>query len=501
MEFGHPMKISPRTIGLVLAAVFLLGEGAAGAKEFSGEECPNHATDTAVVWCGSSSDLSFEKLAALVAPILALSPDEPLLEGASGKAIRLPEAMPFETKPDAPVVYYRLRNVLTSHHGKAAAVTEDFSDKNASLLHLDAIDALELEYFYYYRGEAGVGSHVHDLESTEFKIEVLKRPDCSCPYALRVGKVLAKAHGIDWFDNALYLEKGEEAKFPMTIMVEEGKHASCPDRNGDGIYSPGYDINRRINDAWGVRDVIRSGSLVTGAYQSWMTKPRPPDYLVVPPLPKDSALYPEFSKDRRHLTKDKAVYQIRPFPMSESAAGDEKLKKMVAEKSKKKKERWPEVSEGTNLVKWLEKEPFLKSIGVAYRYDGDHGLAVTFPLLIVKNFEFPVAGGWLVHRITFDDHNFQDFSYSVLYTRSASRWVGGYFAAGYDKDKKPSGAVDRNFLVEGGIKFRFNLEHSFLKPLTKVTTRFWGLRVGIRNLGVPSIEHLGYVVEVGAGVW
>jgi hypothetical protein len=117
----------------------------------------------------------------------------------------------------------------------------------------------------------------------------------------------------------------------MTILVEEGKHASCTDRNGDLQYSPGYDINRRINDAWGIRDIIRSGSLITGSYASWMTKARSPDYLVVPPLPPDSPLYSRFAKDRRRLTQDKAVYQVRSFPSSEIAADDPLLLKKIEE--------------------------------------------------------------------------------------------------------------------------------------------------------------------------
>ena len=41
----------------------------------------------------------------------------------------------------------------------------------------------------------------------------------------------------------------------VTLLVEEGKHAVAPDRNADGVYTPGYDVNKRIKDAWGVRDV------------------------------------------------------------------------------------------------------------------------------------------------------------------------------------------------------------------------------------------------------
>lgn len=45
---------------------------------------------------------------------------------------------------------------------------------------------------------------------------------------------------------------------PLHVLVEEGKHATSPDRNADGLYSPGYDVNRRTPDAWGIRDTLRN---------------------------------------------------------------------------------------------------------------------------------------------------------------------------------------------------------------------------------------------------
>ena len=50
--------------------------------------------------------------------------------------------------------------------------------------------------------------------------------------------------------------------FPVRVLVEEGKHASILDRNGDGVYTPGYDVNSRVNDAWGLRDVLGSSVLM-----------------------------------------------------------------------------------------------------------------------------------------------------------------------------------------------------------------------------------------------
>src|SRR5262245_57167766 len=74
--------------------------------------CKGPKEDPDIVWCGSSPQLTFEKLAAYLGPILAFSPDEPLLKGTSGASIIIPEAMPFEEPSKGPVVYYRLRNVI-----------------------------------------------------------------------------------------------------------------------------------------------------------------------------------------------------------------------------------------------------------------------------------------------------------------------------------------------------------------------------------------------------
>ena len=35
------------------------------------------------------------------------------------------------------------------------------------------------------------------------------------------------------------------------------RHGLATDKNGDGVFTPGYDVN----DAWCVRDIIRTGML------------------------------------------------------------------------------------------------------------------------------------------------------------------------------------------------------------------------------------------------
>ena len=60
------------------------------------------------------------------------------------------------------------------------------------------------------------------------------------------------------------------------------KHASCTDKNGDGVYTPGYDVKVRINDAWGVRDVLGQGVLFSGGFESWFAETGVPKHRVYP---------------------------------------------------------------------------------------------------------------------------------------------------------------------------------------------------------------------------
>jgi hypothetical protein len=91
------------------------------------------------------------------------------------------------------------------------------------------------------------------------------------------------------------------------------------------------------------------------------------------------------------------------------------------------------------------------------------------------------------------------------YAKSASRWVDGYFAAGWEHDvvDVPEGGTRaRNlFVTETGVKIRVNIHHTPLKLLAKLGTDFWGLRVGIRTVDLWSFDQIGYVVEFGAGSW
>ena len=307
----------------------------------------------------------------------------------------------------------------------------------------------------------------------------------------------AKAHGVNWYDNTLVVD--EETKFPITLLVEEGKHASCTDKNGDGYFTPGYDVNRRVNDAWGVRDVIRGGGLFSGGFESWFAKVRSPEDRVFPPLPEDSALRARLGSDDV-ASALRVTYALRPFPQPELAASDPKLVPFIADKGSPD---WPEIAEASefkNFQRWIESDSFIKSISTALRTDGDLGVSFTFPLFIVKNFSDPLAGGWVLNRIYLTDERLRDFSYGILYTSSASRWLDGYFSFGYEADKDDSGATHRAWVAETGIRFRANIRHSPLRFMSKLTD-FWGLRGGIQYKGLLPVREIAFVVEVGSGVW
>lgn len=465
--------------------------------------CCDHSIQ-AIVWSGTNPKMTIRELAGYCGPTMWFSPDEPLLKETGGKDVMLPEPFPFEGSSSTPVVYYRVRTILITEDADETAFIHDSTDKNNSIIDLRQIDGFDLDYFFYYPAEEGMGSHEHDIESAEFTIVVWQRDDCpECPYNLVVTRVVAKAHGVHWYDNIL--EVDEYTKFPMHILVEEGKHASCTDKNSDGYFTPGYDVNKRVNDAWGVRDVMRTGTLFTSGYQAWMTKVRRNEHRVFPPLPEDSPLREHHSQDSIYAPNN-AVYSLRPFPSAEKAEPD--LYHFIADKGNP---NWPKQQPHTELTRfqrWIsETGAFVKSLSVALRADGDLGISVIFPLFIVKHLQEPLGGGWFVNRIYFKDKDLRDFAWTVLYTTSASRWMDGYLSAGFEWDEDwdeitlPQDVeIGRNFVLETGVKLRANLGNTPLRFLTKLTD-FWGLRLGIKNTGFINIDKLTYVVEIGAGSW
>jgi len=459
---------------------------------------PDEGRGAGVVWAGTDTLMTLERLAAYCGPVLWFSPDEPLLDHVRHPSeINIPEPFPFEEPTDDPVVYYRFRTLIKSEDG--VAFYPDANNFNNSLVDLSQISGIDLDFFFYYHAEEGLGGHEHDVEAVEMKLAIIRQPECAeCRYVITIQQVIGKAHGILWYDNTLVVDK--YTRFPITILVEEGKHASCTDANGDGYYTPGYDVNRRINDAWGVRDVMRTGALFAGSFESWFAKVRVGMDRVYPPLPLDSWVRDDFINDREY-TLGQPLYTLRPYP--KVAAAKEYHDPHIVHFVDKGYDDWPEET-ADNTVKdigrWLDEENFVKSLSISYRYDGLSGISFVFPLLIVKNVEDTVGGGWFVNRIYLKDHNLRDIAWNILYAPSASRWIDGYFALGWEWDNDGE-STKSHFMTETGIKFRGNISKTPIKFLKRLGTDFWGLRLGLQTWGFANFDRIGYAVEIGAGTF
>lgn len=492
---------------LVVAAASLLAGGARAQQGPAAGACEVRRVPGAV-WWGRDTAMTVQRLVSYVAPVYWFSPDEPLLRRASGPAIRIPEPLPFETAPDAPVVYYWLNEVTGRPGTQGVAFDAGAADPGAVLVDLARTVAVSIEYSAYFASEEGLGAHPHDLENTEFKVVIVPARYAAldeytgggCSEGMRVilfTRVSAKAHGLQWFWNVLQTDAYTVP--PMHLLVEEGKHGLATDKNGDGYYTPGYDVNVRINDAWGVRDIIRTGFLGSGGYDATMTKVRRPEHRVLPPLPDDSPVREELA--RRTGGVALATYELRPMPPS-SASPDRVLAHLMASHEGEPRPRIRQASDAGDVGDWVEEGQALKSLSIAARYDGNVGLSFAFPFFVVGHLNDPMTGGYIVHRMWLADTRLRDFGWQLLYTKSASRWLDTYLAAGAEADEEADSTgvstTRWDFVAETGLKFRVNVSHSPLKFLTFFTD-YWGLRAGVLSRGFPDIDRLRFVLEFGAG--
>lgn len=452
--------------------------------------------------------IEVEKIAELAAPMLWFSPDESRLYDADGK-IQLPEALPYDQNINQPVVYYKIRKVYTVH--KRIRLLSGASISNRSENYdLSKMAALEIEYYFYYKEENGLGGHPHDLESTQVQIQIVATPDCpDKKYALVAKRIIARAHGLYWFENALNVDA--QTSFPISILVEEGKHANCTDKNADGVYNPGFDVTEKVNDAWGVRDIISTGKLFSGRFQAWMAKERSPKSLLLPPNARGSAScqkiqarYPNISIDNEYI--------IKPFPKIPENYGDKNLKKIV---KSKKPENWPilatSVQANQSIVRLSKENKLRNKIGVSYRFDEDNSVSFSLPLLLVKHVEAPATGGWFYHKLYLGNNDStpnqvaRSFGHQIQHTNSASRWIDSYIGVGYefiDVNEEANITEHDPFLVtEIGMKFRVNITKTPLKFLKLLGTDYWGVRFGWKNLGFNPFSYSGFVIEVGAGAF
>ena len=409
---------------------------------------------TGVLWRGVEP-IGLADIAAITAPVLWFSADEPLL-GRGHPPI--PSAHPCDSPASSPVVYYQVTRIV---YRGSQRVTRPEEDDPAFF---DKVERFTLTFFFYYPEDAGRSAHVHDLEGTE--LEIVLDTDGLCR-RVRVARVEALAHGNRWYSNVL--EVTPDTRFPITVLVEQGKHATAPDRDADGRFVRGYDVTERVNDAWGVRN--------WGGADDFRLLPPDEPRLCVPA--QRSSIGGRPSRSHYSLRPANRV-RVCDVPMNGRFLADTMA------------------YHGFGEAQVPDQAPTGSLRSVAQRVGGpDQWLSVNFrrvgshsgAAFVLRGID--LQAGWFVPRFTVDaEHG----SAQVMFTRSAARPLDAYVSAGGMRQSKDWKAV-----VEAGIKLRAEIPRT-LRPFV-LGCNFGGVRAGLEGVGFPAVERWQFVWEIGAGAW
>ena len=470
-------------------ATWLLAASLASPSQAS--TCTSWDDEPGVLWTGRVS-LSLPQVAELAAPILWFTRDEPLIR----EGVAVPAPHPCDAPAEGAVVYYQVTELVRSGPPLPLPLED-----NAVLF--DQIDHLVLKYFFYYPRDYGLGGHTHDLEAVELHLFLQERDGC---FRVRMDSAEALAHGSRWYSNLLDIEP--DTRFPLTVFVEEGKHASACDRNADGRFTRGYDVNRQVNDAWGVRDVMGAGVLLTSAYNAEMTKPRIEAFRVFPP--PSPLLQVDPARSSTELSEDHLYrYELRPgdrVPTCSNMGEDrERLVSMMRYHGfgqDAEPEQYSPLAAGLKNVKSPQ-----RWLSFSARFDDNLGLGLVFRGL-------DITQGWILPKLTVSD---TDYSASLLFTPSASRFADYYVSGGVRRQFKP---VERtvtieteggrreialidppqwNFTTEVGVKLRARIPAKARWAV--LGYQFGGVRLGVQALGFGSLDDIRLIFEIGAGAF
>lgn len=476
-----------------------------------------------VVYCGAEPLTTLGELAERVAPVLWFSPDEPLFDGrqpGDRTPSRLPKKFTGEAPPSAtetihvvaPVVYYGIRELVFRRGTARPSIPTERRDpalhawfRKDTPVDLSQLTRVTVRFAFYYPADAGFGGHAHDLEYADFVLSISSHPlpGSRCRFQVSIVRVEAAAHGSRWYSNVLDIGEDNadgDLSFPITLLVEEGKHAVATDRNGDGHFTPRYDVNRRVNEAWGVRDNIRSGDVAAPRYEAAQAKPRKPNGRVGP---RGVHLTPECLYAAYRGDASMLKYELEVFPWagaydcSDIESRGFKFCDVVRERHQSRPfVRIGEASRLYGLVtSVLDDGSILDTTSVAARRDGDRvGFALVYPILAL---EFPKVGGWVYPRIFgLRNSDGSDAIYSVgidaLYTPSLSRWLDWYASVGARAltPDRPGAKTTVVREYEGGVRLRF-----------KKWGTFQGARLGMRWEGFKHVTNQRMTFELGIGVW
>jgi hypothetical protein len=108
-----------------------------------------------------------------------------------------------------------------------------------------------IQYWFYYPFDVGgYGSHLHDSEHLFVEVDKLGGA---------VLNIIGAAHGGLTANNVFRSASSPlPVSLPLFAIVELGKHATAPDVNRDGRFTPGLDdnIHHSTPQLWGVRDAM-----------------------------------------------------------------------------------------------------------------------------------------------------------------------------------------------------------------------------------------------------
>jgi hypothetical protein len=514
----------------------------------------NVCTSVQPVWIGDEQEegaLSFEGLAHAIAPIVWPSPREFLL--LEYRTLDVPGKVVPTMRNAGRTVYYRVREVRLKNADDGSTLIAPGSSRirdplarwsyRADDLPLDALDRVFVTFFFYYPADRGVGGHRHDVEAIEMQVRFRRVcrvqadedsvPEAECPEgattwpAAQLESASGSAHGVGWYTNTLRLSSAPDTVLPLTALVEENKHATTPDRDGDGTYMPHYDVNRHVNDAWGDRAVAGTGNLGGASFGAEGARRRHAADQVCPPRPS-SRLIRHYAADReRTVGPSGCVGTQRTYQLSRSSTdpvcsrtsqlksqtdSDRRLASLLDDKDfceAKVKVKGPRnifSRSGLRIARAISPGPdsefgfqnAVQRLSFAYRYDGGHGASAVFPV----GHEVPLVGGWLVMKGNIVAQELSSAlppisrgSIEAMYTPSASRPFDWYVTVGAEGDRSVPDQERRWSVVEEiGVRFRFSSERLRI-------IRFLGGRVGLRAESLTRPVNPRLVYEFGAGSW
>jgi hypothetical protein len=447
-----------------------------------------------VLWTVDDGDFTLADLAAKAAPVLWLSPDEPLFS----RNIRGPQPIPGDDFSENYVVYYSIDALVVRRVMKGVdevpllrdtAAVWSWNPGETSARAATRLLKVAIRYFFYYPQDVGFRGHTHDLEGAEMHIELT-----SDRKALRLTRVAASAHGVSWLTNELKITEGMDVVIPPHLFVEEGKHATAPDREGDAVYRHGHDVNSFLPDSWGVRDKGRLRQL--RRFHGSMFKSRSVSSAVLPPslaweVPEGASTYALRDSGYSSLCRSD-IPELAGYADYMRACAEPTVSFKNATDSpfmRAFRRISPHDDEAYNGRPYTTLQMAMQS----FKYDGINNQIVrAMPLTRV-----PGLDGWLVVRQAVPalvSWKTQLFAQDLLYSNSVAQLFDGYGSIGWEDDSLPQ--KNGRVAYEAGVKIHVPFP-GYQRVLPPLVT----FRAGIRTSKLRGTRHTRWVYEFGFGPW